>query len=120
MLPENKALFTIGVAAAMLEVHPRTLRIYEQEGLIKPVRKGKWRYYSVGDIEWVQCMRKMIHEYSISIAAIKKLLQFTPCWKIINCPPEKRQKCAALSAGSLTEDMMNLEAFQTQEYKKNN
>jgi MerR family transcriptional regulator/heat shock protein HspR len=38
MVDEKKAIFTIGVAAQMLDVHPRTLRIYEQEGLIKPMR----------------------------------------------------------------------------------
>jgi MerR family transcriptional regulator/heat shock protein HspR len=46
MVDEKKAIFTIGVAAQMLDVHPRTLRIYEQEGLIRPIRKGKWRYYT--------------------------------------------------------------------------
>ena len=43
MVNEKKAIFTIGVAAQMLDVHPRTLRIYEQEQLITPMRKGKWR-----------------------------------------------------------------------------
>ena len=62
MIPDNKAIFTIGTAAKMLEVHPRTLRIYERENLVKPLRKGQWRYYTMDDIKWIQCLRDMIHE----------------------------------------------------------
>ena len=77
MVDEKKAIFTIGVAAQMLDVHPRTLRIYEEEGLITPMRKGKWRYYTMDDIKWIECLREMIHEHGISIAALKKLLLYT-------------------------------------------
>ncbi len=101
MIDEKKAIFTIGVAAQMLDVHPRTLRIYEQEGLMEPMRKGKWRYYTMNDIKWVECIREMIHEHGISIAAIKKLLQFTPCWNISDCPFEKRKECSAFMSSGL-------------------
>ncbi|WP_457573044.1 MerR family transcriptional regulator [Desulfolithobacter sp.] len=101
MVDEKKAIFTIGVAAQMLDVHPRTLRIYEQEGLVKPMRKGKWRYYTLNDIKWIECLREMIHEHGISIAAIKKLLQYTPCWNIAECSFEKRKQCTAFMANGL-------------------
>ena len=101
MVDEKKAIFTIGIAAQMLEVHPRTLRIYEEEGLIKPMRKGKWRYYTMNDIKWVECLREMIHEHGISIAAVKKLLQYTPCWNITDCPFEKRKECTAFMSNGL-------------------
>ena len=101
MVDEKKAIFTIGVAAEMLEVHPRTLRIYEQEGLIAPMRKGKWRYFNMNDVKWVECLREMIHEHGISIAAVKKLLQYTPCWNIIDCPFEKRKLCTAFMSNGL-------------------
>ena len=70
MVDEKKAIFTIGVAAQMLDVHPRTLRIYEEEGLIAPMRKGKWRYYTMDDIKWIECLRELIQEHGISIAAV--------------------------------------------------
>lgn len=101
MIDEEKAMFTIGVAAQMLSVHPRTLRIYEQEQLVKPMRKGKWRYYTMNDIKWIECLRHMIHENGISIAAIKKLLQYTPCWNVADCPFEKRKQCTAFMASGL-------------------
>lgn len=101
MIPDNKAIFTIGTASKMLEVHPRTLRIYEREGLVKPLRKGQWRYYTMDDIKWIQCLRDMIHEHGISIAAIKKLLQYTPCWNIAECSIEKRKECTAFLSNGL-------------------
>ncbi len=107
MVNEKKAIFTIGVAAQMLEVHPRTLRIYEQEQLIRPMRKGKWRYYTMNDVKWVECLREMIHEHGISIAAIKKLLQYTPCWNISECPFEKRKECTAFMSNGLVPRKMN-------------
>ncbi len=95
----EQPLFSIGTAAAILEVHPRTLRIYEEEGLIKPFRKAGRRYYSLNDIQWTKCLRYMIHDQGISIAGIKRLLEFTPCWNIVECPMEKRKKCSAYGCG---------------------
>jgi MerR family transcriptional regulator/heat shock protein HspR len=101
MIDENKAIFTIGIAAQMLNVHPRTLRIYEEEGLITPLRKGKWRYFNMNDIKWIECLREMIHEHGVSIAAVKKLLRYTLCWNITDCPFEKRKQCTAFMANGL-------------------
>lgn len=101
MIRDDKAVFTIGIAAKMLEVHPRTLRIYEKEGLVQPLRKGQWRYFTMDDLHWIECLRNMIHEQGISIAAIKKLLQYTPCWNVAECSFEKRKQCTAFFANGL-------------------
>jgi MerR family transcriptional regulator/heat shock protein HspR len=92
--PET-AVYPIGVAAQVLNVHPRTLRIYEDEGLIKPARKGNRRYFSQNDITWIGCIRTMIHEEGISIPGIKKLLRYAPCWEITDCPREVCESCTA-------------------------
>jgi MerR family transcriptional regulator/heat shock protein HspR len=94
----DKPIFSIGAASTMLEVHPRTLRIYEQETLINPSRRGQRRYYSLNDIQWITCLRSMIHDHGISIAGLKKLLQYTACWNIVKCPLEKRKACTAYSS----------------------
>ncbi len=88
-------IYPISVAAKLLDVHPRTLRIYEEEGLIKPARQGNKRYYSNNDIEWIRCLRTLIHDRGISIPGIRMLLELTPCWEITKCPPEKREACSA-------------------------
>ncbi|HIJ89861.1 MAG: MerR family transcriptional regulator [Desulfobulbaceae bacterium] len=109
MVSDKTAIFTIGIAAKMLEVHPRTLRIYERENLLKPLRKGQWRYYTMDDIKWIQCLRDMIHEHGISIAAIKKLLLYTPCWNIADCSPEKRKQCTAFMSSGLVPGKISVE-----------
>jgi MerR family transcriptional regulator, heat shock protein HspR len=101
MIRDDKAIFTIGTAAKMLELHPRTLRLYENDGLIKPSRKGQWRYYTMDDLKWVECLRNMIHQNGISIAAIKKLLKYTPCWNVADCSFEKRKECTAFMSNGL-------------------
>lgn len=94
-LDSSEPIYPISVAAKLLSVHPRTLRIYEEEGLIKPARHGNKRYFSNNDIAWITCLRTLIHEKGISIPGIKMLLELTPCWEITKCPPERRDHCAA-------------------------
>ena len=91
----GKPIYPISVAAKLLDVHPRTLRIYEEEGLLKPSRQGNKRFFSNDDIEWVRCLRRLIHEEGISIPGVKKLLELTPCWEIKNCPEDVRSNCTA-------------------------
>jgi MerR family transcriptional regulator, heat shock protein HspR len=92
---KSDPIYPISVAAKLLTVHPRTLRIYEEEGLVKPARQGNKRYYSENDIEWIRCLRTLIHEKGISIPGIKMLLDLVPCWEITNCVAEKRENCSA-------------------------
>lgn len=90
---ENEAVYSIGVASKLLNVHPRTLRIYEEHGLIKPERKGGKRLFSKSDLIWIECLRSLIHDENISIEGVKRLLDFAPCWKIKNCG--KHKECSA-------------------------
>ncbi len=94
-LDNSEPIYPISVAAKLLSVHPRTLRIYEEEGLVKPARKKSKRYYSNDDLEWIRCLRALIHDKGISIPGIKMLLELTPCWEITKCPAEKRENCSA-------------------------
>ncbi len=95
MPPPSEPVYPIGVAARMLGVHPRTLRIYESEGLIRPRYKGGRRLFSQNDIQWTSCLRSMIHDEGISIPGIKRLLAVVPCWEILDCPPEIHRECEA-------------------------
>lgn len=89
-------VYPIGVAAKLLNVHPRTLRIYEDEGLIRPERQGERRLYSQNDITWVGCLRSLIHDEGISIPGIKKLLQFASCHEITGCSEDTYCSCEAV------------------------
>ncbi len=103
----KKAIFRISTAASMLQLHPRTLRNYERAGLVKPIRRGKWRYYSGDDIAWIKCLYSMIHKKGINIASIGRLLGYAPCWEVAECPAEKRLDCARYQAQTMTESEVN-------------
>jgi MerR family transcriptional regulator, heat shock protein HspR len=90
---DRKALYSIGVAAELIGVHQRTLRVYEQEGLITPARRSGKRFYSNHDLQWLKCLRKLMGSDGLNIAGVKKLLTLAPCWSIRNCSEEERKNC---------------------------
>jgi len=92
---ELRPVLRIGAVAELLEVHPRTLRLYEERGLIKPMRSRGQRKYTPTDVRWLRCLRAMVHEDGYSLPGISKLLDLAPCWDIKNCPPEVRDACEA-------------------------
>jgi hypothetical protein len=48
----DRGVFMISVAAELADMHPQTLRMYEQRGLIEPKRSAKGtRLYSHEDVE---------------------------------------------------------------------
>jgi MerR family transcriptional regulator/heat shock protein HspR len=92
---KDAPLYTMGVAAKIVGTAAQTLRLYEKHGLIRPTRERRNRLYTGNDIEWLRCLRELIHNKKISIEGIKKLLDFAPCWEIKDCPPERRSACTA-------------------------
>ncbi|AMD01098.1 MerR family transcriptional regulator [Halomonas chromatireducens] len=48
-LPQQRRTYSIGELARMFEVTPRTIRFYEQEGLLAPERRGQTRIYHEKD-----------------------------------------------------------------------
>ena len=53
MEDRNRPLYMIGVAAELAGVHPQTLRIYEQKGLVSPQRtRGNTRMYSQAAVSY--------------------------------------------------------------------
>ena len=95
MNPNNRPLYTIGIASELLGVHPRTLRIYEQRGLLKPARRGGQRFFSNADLQRVRCIRELIHSEGLNIEGIARLLALVPCWDIKGCSEEERAACNA-------------------------
>lgn len=101
-LPESEPIFPIRTAAKLLNISVHTLRMYEREGLIIPYKKSSnQRLYSQKDIERIECIRKSINTDKLSIKGIIKILSLIPCWKIIGCPEEDREKCEAYNGYSL-------------------
>ncbi len=78
-------LFPIGVVAEILHVTDQTLRVYEKNGLIQPVRRNKDRYYSANDVIWLKCLRRFLKKEGINLKGIERLLRVVPCYEISPC-----------------------------------
>ena len=96
MPSQGQPLYALNIAASRVGLSPRTLRIYEEAGLIAPHRSGgkSQRLYSDQDLRWLRCIRDMIHEEQLTVAAIRRLLDLIPCWEVRHCPPEQALACA--------------------------
>jgi MerR family transcriptional regulator/heat shock protein HspR len=71
----NRPLYVISIAADLAGVHPRTLRIYEEKGLLSPQRRNRIRLYADRDIERVRLIRYMTQELGVNLAGVKLLLE---------------------------------------------
>ena len=70
----NKPLYMISVAAELTGMHPQTLRVYEQKGLVNPGRsRGNTRLYSQADIERLNLISKLTDE-GINLAGVVRIL----------------------------------------------
>ena len=74
MEDKDRPLYMISVAAELVGVHPQTLRIYEQKGLVSPQRtRGNTRMYSQADIERLQLINELTDE-GINLAGVIRIL----------------------------------------------
>jgi MerR family transcriptional regulator, heat shock protein HspR len=71
----DRAVYIISVAAELAGVHPQTLRMYEQKGLVDPARTGGGsRRYSQSDIELLVRIQELTGE-GLNLAGVKKVLR---------------------------------------------
>jgi DNA-binding transcriptional MerR regulator len=94
-VPRDQSVYPIAVASQLLGLSARTLRLYEQERLIRPARdpRTKQRFYSEQDLVWVRCIQELIHERSLTTVGIRRLLDLIPCWEVKQCPREQAERC---------------------------
>jgi MerR family transcriptional regulator/heat shock protein HspR len=71
----DKPLYTISVAAEILETHPRTLMLYEDAQLIEPYRTTtNRRRYSQRDISKGQLIQHLTREKGVTLAGVRHIL----------------------------------------------
>lgn len=78
----HRPCYFISIAAELAAVHPRTLRIYEEEGLLAPKRRNNLRLYSEADIERVRLIRFLTQRQGVNLAGVKVILQLEALGKI--------------------------------------
>jgi MerR family transcriptional regulator, heat shock protein HspR len=68
--------YMISVAAELVGMHPQTLRIYEQKGLVRPKRTaGNTRLYSDEDVARLQLIQRLTTEIGLNLAGVERVLR---------------------------------------------
>ena len=72
----SRPVYVISVAARIVAVHPRTLRIYEDEGLIEPARTPtNIRLYSDHDVRRILWIRHLTQDRGVNLAGVRILFE---------------------------------------------
>src|SRR5688500_19324873 len=78
----SRPRYIISIAAELASCHPRTLRIYEEEGLLSPQRRNNLRLYSEADIKRVRIIRFLTRRQRVNLAGVRVILQLEALGKI--------------------------------------
>ena len=72
---DDRPRYMISVAAELVGMHPQTLRMYEQKGLVTPRRTaGNTRLYSEADLERLRLIQRLTTELGLNLAGVEAVL----------------------------------------------
>jgi MerR family transcriptional regulator/heat shock protein HspR len=75
MNDSDRPRYMISVAAELVGIHPQTLRIYEQKGLVSPMRTaGNTRLYSDADVERLRLIQRLTSDWGLNLAGVERVL----------------------------------------------
>jgi len=71
----KRPVYMIGVASELIGVHPQTLRMYEQKGLLRPRKSIKnTRLYSQEDVDLGRYIQRLTQDMGMNLAGVSKVL----------------------------------------------
>jgi MerR family transcriptional regulator, heat shock protein HspR len=72
---DDRPRYMISIAAELVGMHPQTLRMYEQKGLVQPRRTaGNTRLYSEADLERLRLIQKLTTQLGLNLAGVEAVL----------------------------------------------
>jgi len=72
----NKPYVMISVVAERYDIHPQTLRMYEREGLLKPIRsEGNTRLYDDDSLERLEAILTLTRDMGVNLAGVDVILR---------------------------------------------
>ncbi len=75
MTDDERPRYMISIAAELVGMHPQTLRIYEQKGLVNPQRTaGNTRLYSDADVERLRLIQRLTGDWGLNLAGVERVL----------------------------------------------
>ena len=74
-MADERPRYMISIAAELAGMHPQTLRVYEQRGLVRPQRTaGNTRLYSDADIDRLRLIQRLTTELGLNLAGVERVL----------------------------------------------
>jgi MerR family transcriptional regulator/heat shock protein HspR len=108
-LSDERGVFMISVAAELAEMHPQTLRMYEQRGLIEPKRSPKGtRLYSHADVERLRRIQQMTAELGMNLAGVERVFELEEQLHAMTAKVRRLEK----RAGELGKEVERLEELR--------
>jgi MerR family transcriptional regulator, heat shock protein HspR len=90
---DDRPRYMISVAADLVGMHPQTLRIYEQKGLVRPQRTaGNTRLYSDRDLERLRVVQKLTTDLGLNLAGVELVLRLEDELKKAHARIERLQR----------------------------
>jgi MerR family transcriptional regulator/heat shock protein HspR len=72
---DDRPRYMISIAAELVGMHPQTLRMYEQKGLVHPQRTaGNTRLYSEADLERLRVIQRLTGELGLNLAGVEAVI----------------------------------------------
>jgi len=72
----KRPVFMIGIAAELIGVHPQTLRMYEQKGLLRPRKSIKnTRLYCQEDVDLGLRIQELTQELGMNLSGARRVLE---------------------------------------------
>jgi MerR family transcriptional regulator, heat shock protein HspR len=73
---DDRPRYMISIAAEIVGMHPQTLRIYENKGLVRPKRtRGNTRLYSDADLERLRLIQRLTTQLGLNLAGVEVVLR---------------------------------------------
>jgi MerR family transcriptional regulator, heat shock protein HspR len=111
----KRPLYMIGIASELIGVHPQTLRMYEQKGLLRPRKSIKnTRLYSQEDVDLGRYIQSLTQELGMNLAGVSKVLDLER--QVAGLERENRALCEELERKDLEHRRLIAEVHQS--YKR--
>jgi DNA-binding transcriptional MerR regulator len=89
-------VISIGTLADKVGLSVSAIRKYDEQGLIISHRSNSGhRMFSYEDISRIKTIQHMIKDLGFNIEGIRRMQALLPCWNLLPCEEDVRDRCAA-------------------------
>lgn len=89
----HEPIYAISVVSRMVDLHPQTLRHYENLGLVKPSRSGgNRRLYSEHDLERLRLICRLTNDLGVNLAGVEVILNLTEQIETLRDEMQRREE----------------------------